>query len=184
MKQLWQTWLTNNHHFTKENSDYRRVVVLNFMLSIMIIVLSIYCLFNFIYNPESLMGYFQLGAIVLTGIVLLIFKLNNNILFASICGECVLIAVIISIMIIDHNEYYVFMWAFLVPAISYFILGRIPGSLISFGFIVVIIILLIYFPPSFSDEALEVNSLSNIIGAFLVGALVIRYYELSRADTL
>ncbi|HOJ45633.1 MAG TPA: hypothetical protein PK340_06365, partial [Bacilli bacterium] len=46
MYKWWQNWLTNNQHFTKENSDYRRIVMINVTLSLMILVLLGYGVFN------------------------------------------------------------------------------------------------------------------------------------------
>ncbi len=182
MKQWWLNWLTNNQRFTKENSDYRRIVILNVLLSLMVIILTIYPIINFIYD-EYLLAFIELGGLLLAISVLIFFKATHKIVLTSYLCEISFLFVLTVILVVEKNQEYIFMWSLLVPAISYFILGRISGTIITIGYLAFIIVFMSL--NIGNNSGLEpVHYFSNIIGSYIAVSVIIRYFEFSRMDTL
>jgi diguanylate cyclase (GGDEF)-like protein len=184
MKKFWTQWLTNNQHFTKENSDYRRVITVNFSLTILVIATLFYALFNIFYNQDYLFAGLHLASMILSSFSLIYFKKTHNLLVTSIMIEIIFVSLTSALIIIDKNTYFIFLWALLVPPVSYFVLGRRPGSYIALAYFIFFIVSLFIYPPTLSPDYLDVNSLANIIGSFVACGMVVRYYEISRMDTL
>ncbi len=184
MKKFWSRWLTNNYHFTKENSDYRRVITVNFSLTMLALGILIYAIFNLLYNQDLTLSLIQFGTAAMSIGLLIYFKKTHNLLATSILVEIIFLAMVITVIVIDQNSYFIFMWALLVPPVTYFILGRIFGSIVSSAFFIFFIVSLFVYPPTLSPDYLDVNSLANILGSFVACGLLVRYYEFSRMDTL
>jgi hypothetical protein len=53
---------------------------------------------------------------------------------------------VITVTVIDQNSYFIFMWALLVPPVTYFILGRIFGSIVSSAFFIFFIVSCVVYP--------------------------------------
>ncbi len=184
MNKFWQIWLTNNNHFSKDEANFRRVIILNFSLSIMSVFLFAYALFNLLIAPDYLMAIMQFIALALTLLLILFFKLSHQVEISSWIGELIFILVVLAAIIIDKNEYLVFAWALLIPPVSYFILGRLYGTIMSALFAGGFAVIFVLYPPAVSINHLDVFSFINVFGTFLSLALIINYYEANRAANL
>jgi len=183
-KAFWTRYLTNNNRFTKDNSDYRRIVLLNFTLIMTTIILLFYGLFNIFINADYILAAIQFGGMLIGIVIIVYFKLTNNIKITALVFAIVFLAILTSIIVVDRTDHYTMMWILLVPAISYFILGRIPGSIITALYIVFIIVLMTVISPILDGIAFDINIFINIIGVMAAVGLIIRYFELSRTESL
>jgi len=184
IKDFWTRYLTNNNRFTKDNSDYRRIVLLNFTLIMTTIILLFYGLFNIFINADYILAAIQFGGMLIGIVIIVYFKLTNNIKITALVFAIVFLAILTSIIVVDRTDHYTMMWILLVPAISYFILGRIPGSIITALYIVFIIVLMTVISPILDGIAFDINIFINIIGVMAAVGLIIRYFELSRTESL
>jgi len=184
IKDFWTRYLTNNNRFTKDNSDYRRIVLLNFTLIMTTIILLFYGLFNIFINADYILAAIQFGGMLIGIVIIVYFKLTNNIKITALVFAIVFLAILTSIIVVDRTDHYTMMWILLVPAISYFILGRIPGSIITALYTVFIIVLMTVISPILDGIAFDINIFINIIGVMAAVGLIIRYFELSRTESL
>jgi diguanylate cyclase (GGDEF)-like protein len=160
------------------------VITVNFSLTMLAVATLIYAMFNLFYNQDYPFAIVQSGASILSIGLLAYFKKTHNLMVTSILIEIIFVALVVTVMLVDKNSYFIFLWALLIPPVSYFVLGRILGSTISSLFFVFFIISLYIYPPTLTPDYLDANSLANIIGSFISCGLLVRYYEFSRMDTL
>jgi len=184
MKDFWTRYLTNNHRFTKANSDYRRVVILNFTLVLMILIMAWYGLFNLFFTHNYVFAAIQLSGMALALVVIVFFKRTNNLDVTSVLLVVLFLALLTLVILIGGQDKYMLMWALLVPAVSYFILGRVYGSIVSGIYLLFIAFFLGFIDPLLNGMAFDIGALANVVGAMIAVGLIIRYFELSRSETL
>lgn len=183
MIKWWRNWFTNNQRFTKENSDYRRIVMINATLSLMIIVLFGYGFFNiFIKNYPTAIS--ELVGCVLAIGILIYFKTTHNIKLTSLLGIILLLIALTTVILLDNDQIYIYMWTLAVPAVSLFVLGQVIGSIISIVYGIFIAMLLIFYAPIRSSIPFDIIDYINIIGPYIVTSIIIGYFELSRTTSL
>ena len=184
MRDFWTRSLTNNHRFTKANSDYRRIVLLNFALVMTTLFMLVYGLFNIIVNADYLLAAVQLAGMVIGISIIVYFKLSNNITVTSILFTSIFLIILTMIIFVDAEGDYTLMWILLVQAISYFVLGRIPGSVITGLYTLFIIAFMLWIAPAIGGPTYDINNFFNVIGSIVAVGFIIRYFEFSRTETL
>jgi diguanylate cyclase (GGDEF)-like protein len=183
MYKWWQNWLTNNQHFTKENSDYRRIVMINVTLSLMILVLLGYGVFNIV-TVDYKLAIAEFIAAIIAIALLVFFKLTHRIETTSMIGTGLLLSALTAVMLLDEQQTYIYVWALTMPAVSFFILGRIRGIIASLLFGVFTALLIIFYAPANGGPAFELFGFINLFGPYVATSVIIGYFEVSRMDSL
>ncbi len=181
MPNIWTNWLTNNGRFPRECADYRRAVMLNFSLTLLIISFLIYGLYNVALHDDYVMASTQFGGVILGSALLVYFKLTHNVNIAAPLGVGLFIACLTAFLFIDQTIEYNLVWSLIVPAVSYFILGRRAGTIISGLFALFLISFMLWIIPAIGGTRPHVDTLINLSGTYILMVIIIRYFEVSRA---
>ena len=183
MIKWWRNWFTNNQRFTKENSDYRRIVMINATLSLMIIVLFGFGIFNIVIKNYPTAISELITASIAVGI-LIYFKTTHAIKITSLLGIFLLLIALTLVILFDPHQIYIYMWTLTVPAVTFFVLGQVGGAIVSIIYSIFITLLIIFYAPVRSNVPFDIIDFINLIGPYIATTIIIGYFELSRTTSL
>ena len=182
LKDKWQKFSTNNYKFTKDNADYRRVILLNFMLCIMLIVFLIFTISNFFIFNLILMGFINLFGIFLTLIIFVIFKKTNKIFYVSVATTFTLTFVILSLLHLTNHDNYSLIWITVIPPAAFYLLGKKYGLIYTVGFFVYVFVYIIFNFKKWEANGFQMSAIFNIFIASFAIVYIIMYFEISKQE--
>lgn len=176
-------YLTNDDRFDKSDILYRKVYVLNAVLTIMIILCLVFVAIDIVIFKTYNVAIVNASAVSLSILTLAYFKKTNKYRPAAYFSVAILVICLASFFEITQNKHYAFYWLSILPPITYFLLeintARIVMG-ISTGY-------MLYFilsnSPTWGPAVFDARSFANILGASLSLILMISYYEKSRRET-
>jgi diguanylate cyclase (GGDEF)-like protein len=173
--------VTNDFYFKPDQPEYWQTYLINNILLILIPVFMFLIFLNVFVHQLLLIAVIDIIAIMFAVFLLFYFHRTNNIRRTSLFSVALYTSLLIVYIIISGPKDYAFAWIMVFPPISYFLLGRDSGRIVSIlSFIFIFMGILIFTPPWLSNE-LNILSFVNLLFAAICVTILISFSELSRA---
>lgn len=173
-------YLTNNERFDRTDILYRKVCLLNAILTIMLVacLLSVFVdtLIFKTYNAAMV----NASSVVLALCTLLYFKKTNNYKTTSFIMVAIFITYLIAFFQIVKTEHYSFFWLVILPPITFFLLELNVARIFLSSFVGYMFCFFLFNKTSWSPTEVDAQSIFNILGATLCLVFMIAYFEKSR----
>jgi len=174
--------LTNNNRFTPDDSDYRRVYLLNVILLLHIVVAVFFAVLNII------AGFYHMFAVetaagVLCIAALVFFHKTDRVNLFSWITVAVMLGMMAAIFLKNMHTNYIFIWCCVYPPVVIFLLGSRKGLAVSLAMWVYLAVFMGLSYKGWSPVEFSFISIINILSVLLSLALLLAYVELSRQET-
>lgn len=170
-------YLTNNHHFTKSHPLYRRVYLLNGILTVMLIFCSFFVavdvLFFKLYTAALVNG----AAVAFALFALLYFKRTNRYEVVAHISVLALVMGLLAFFLTTQNQHYGFVWLSIFPPITFFLLKRTAARVVTGLFGSIMLYVLFSNASSWGPSEFGLPSILNILGAGASLLFMVSYYE-------
>jgi len=177
----YQHFVTNGFHFKPDQPEYWQTYLINNILLILIPIFIFLIILNVFVHRLYLIAFIDIMAILFAMFLLFYFHRNNDIRITSLLSVILYTSLLIAYIIISGPSDYAFAWIMVFPPISYFLLGRNTGRLVTIlSFIVIFMGILVFSPPWLSND-LNLLSFINLLFAAICVTILISFSELSRA---
>ncbi|MDD4690054.1 MAG: diguanylate cyclase, partial [Eubacteriales bacterium] len=181
---MFNKYFTNNERFNKADIMYRKVYLLNAILTIMFITCLLFVFVDFILFKMYSAAMVNALSVVLALFTLLYFKKTNNYKPASYISVAILITCLIAFFHIVQNKHYAFYWLAILPPITYFLLEHKEARLVLGSFGIYMLYFVLVNKTNWSPVEFDAQSVFNILGATISLAFMIVYFEKSRKEAL
>jgi diguanylate cyclase (GGDEF)-like protein/PAS domain S-box-containing protein len=176
-------YLTNNGRLNRSDILYRKVYLLNSILSIMFILCLVFVVIDIVIFKMFTAAMVNAAAVFLILLTLIYFKKTNKYNPAAYISIAILVICLASYFDITQNNHYAFFWLSILPPITYFLLERNAARIVLGLFGSYILYFILSNRTNWSPAEFDAQSLLNILGATLSLVLIIAYYEKSRNET-
>lgn len=177
----YQQFVTNGFHFKPDQPEYWQTYLMNNILLILIPIFIFLIFLNVFIHRLYVIALIDAIAIIIAYALLAYFHKTNHVHRTSFLAVVLYSLLLIAYVLISGPQDYAFAWILVFPPISYFLLGRRLGRLITvFSFL--IIFLGIIWIQSMNDSSLfNITSLVNLIFSATCITILISFSELSRS---
>jgi diguanylate cyclase (GGDEF)-like protein len=175
-------FLMNKEQPLKYSDEYRKIVLINIFLSLLMAFLSLFIVINLIVGFYFL-ALIETVAFFILLFILLYFHKTTDIKRASYALLTVMTLFIDLFFIKVENNFYSFYFMAIVFPIAYFLLGKKEGTFFSVFYLLYHLGVIALFYDTFEAAIFNHNSLINIAGASFALIFLIYYYESSRMET-
>lgn len=179
---LIEVYLSNNHRFVKTDPLYRKVSLLNALLSIMLLNCSVFVVVDIFFFKMYTAAAINAAAVVFALAALLYFRKTNRYEPVAKVSVIILLMCLAAFFRVTQNQHYGFVWLFVFPPIAYFLLNRITARLVTGLFAAYMLYFVLTGARAWGPAAFGAPSIFNIAGAALCLVFMISYYESSRED--
>ncbi len=176
-------YLTNNGRFDGSDFLYRKVYLINAILTIMLIICLFFVVVDIVLFKMYTAAMVNAAAVFLALLTLIYFKKTNKYKPAAYISVAILVICLASFFEITQNKHYAFYWLSILPPITYFLLERNAARIVLGLFGSYMLYFILYNSTTWSPAEFDAQSLFNILGATLSLVLMIAYYEKSRKET-
>ncbi|PKM87762.1 MAG: hypothetical protein CVU85_05205 [Firmicutes bacterium HGW-Firmicutes-10] len=177
----YQHFVTNGFYFRPEEPEYWHTYLINNVLLILIPLFLFLIIMNVFVHKLFDIALIDLIAILIALFLLRYFHNTNNVRKTSVLLVVFYTSLLISYVLISGPNDYAFSWVLILPAISYFLLGRNAGRLVTGISLVLLILSFTFFSPLWPSADFSFISLVNLLFAALCITILISFSELSRA---
>lgn len=175
-------YLTNNNRFDKSDIFYRKITLLNAILTIMLITCFFFAIVDIVIFKTYIVAIGNAASVVLTLFTLLYLRKTNKYIPAAYITIAILIIFLASYFQIVQNKYYAFYWLSILPPIIYFLLERKAAKIVLSSFGGYMLYFILSNKMNWSPATFDIRSVFNILGASLSLVFMISYYEKSRKE--
>lgn len=175
-------YLTNNNRFHKTHILYRKVYVLNAILTIMLITCLFFVVFDVFLFKMYKVAIVNAAAVFFALFTLLYFKKTNKYKPAAYISVAILVIFLAAFFQIVQNKYYAFYWLAILPPITYFLLDRKSAKIILSLFGGYMLYFVLSNQMNWSPAEFNTESIFNIVGATLSIILMITCFEKNRNE--
>jgi len=175
-------YLTNNGRYDKVDALYRKVYVLNVILTIMLVICLLFVFIDIVLFRMYGAAIVNAASVVLSLLTLIYFKKTNNYKVAAYLSVAILFFILAAFFQVVQNKHYAFYWLAILPPIIYFLLGKKTARIALCIFGAYMFYFFLYNKAGWSPAEFDNQSIFNIAGATLSIVLMIAYYEKSRKE--
>jgi len=163
MKQFWNSYITNNHHFTPDNPNFQRAYLNNTMLFGLAIVFVFFTYINHYHLFLDNIFYLDIAGLSLTILNIIIFKKNNNIFFSSLISNVGLMCLVLAYAFVLGPSHYALVWFILIPFLNYFLLERFWGTVLYLIFLASNVAMFFYFKNEWTAYGFNLEDVTNLV---------------------
>lgn len=175
-------YLTNNGRFDKSDIFYRKVYLLNAMLTIMLITCLFFAIVDIFIFKTKIVAIGNAVSVSLSLSTLLYLKKTNKYKPAAYISVSILVIFLAFYFQLVQNEHYAFYWLAILPPVVYFLLERKAARIILGLFGGYMLYFILSNKMSWSPATFDTQSIFNISGATLILVFMVAYYEKSRKE--
>ena len=175
-------YLTNNGRFDKSDTLYRKVYLLNAILTIMLITCLFFVFIDIILFKMYNAAIVNIAAVFLAFFTLIYFKKTDKYKPAAYISVAILIICLVSFFGITQNKHYAFYWLSILPPITYFLLDLNSARIVLGLFGSYMLYFILSNSRNWGPAEFDAQSIFNILGATLSLVFMIAYYEKSRKE--
>lgn len=166
-----------------EDEKHLRVSLINLYL------LSSAMMYFFFGLVDALFGLFGLtwlhaAALALTLLLYRRFKKSHDTRTGAIGAFAILLCVVVTFWMLQQQQYYGFVWLFVLMPVAYILLGMYRGILVSFLLITIVALASLYFYPTWHPAPFTPASIINITAAGLFVLALLGYFEYMRSESM
>ena len=174
--------ISNNNRFQPSNAEYRRVLLLNLMLILLLLIFSIYLVINIFVSKSQEVALIDGVGVIVTLVVFLYFHKTDNIKMTSLALIVVIFAAFIFVLLIRGDEYNFLVWTLVLPSVVYILLGtRTANRIVGLYCVFMLFFMLIRF-RTWAPIEFNIQSILNIFGATFVIIMLVGSYEKGRKE--
>lgn len=174
--------LTNNNRFKPNDSDYRRVYLLNVILLLHIVIAAVYTVLSIVSG-----NYYVYAVNAATGVfcvvTLVFFHKTDRVNLFSWIAVAVMLCMAAAVIIEDMHIHYIFVWSCVYPPIVIFLLGARKGLAVSLTMWVILAAFMMLNYRNWGPVEFDLISIVNILSVLLALTLLLAYVEISRQET-
>ena len=173
-----QDFLTNNNHFPIDHPNYRRAVLLNCVIVIIIFISTVFSIMNFLIGKGPDIVVVELVAAILMCLNGYYFQKYKKLELTSLLTTVFTITYVTYLFINIGLRADFITWILILPLLFFFLLKRKTALILSLVYMLVICYLLLnkYFN---TQNDIDLRTFVNYIGAALVFNVFIFYFERS-----
>jgi diguanylate cyclase len=177
----YQHFLTNGFHFRPEEPEYWHTYLINNILLILIPVFLFLIFLNIFIHKLYVIALIDLIAILIAVFLLFYFHKTNDVRKTSLFSVAFYTTLLIAYILISGPDNYAFTWIMVLPAISYLLLGRDIGRIVTVLSIVLLILSTTLLLPLWLPADFSFVSMINLLFTAVCISILISFSELSRA---
>lgn len=166
-----------------ESIDYYRVRMVNVLLVVMMLTLAFFTLLDVLVFHLYLVAVSNMIALLVTAVLYFYFLNSLNVRVASLLTVSLLTTAVLLSIIQQAPHYYIFIWITIIPPVSFYLLGIRTGYWISGIFGLFMSVFFVYNHLNSSDETYSVESLNNLVMAYVLLVYFTANFEKSRGNT-
>jgi diguanylate cyclase len=173
--------VTNDYHFKPDAPEYWQTYLVNNILLILIPIFLFLIFLNVFVHRLYLIAIIDVIAILFAVSLLFYFHKTNNIKRTSLYSVILYTSLLIVYILISGPKDYAFTWILVFPPISYFLLGRDAGRIVTVVSFILIFVGILLFTPPWLTSGFSLISFINLLFATICVTFLISFSELSRA---
>lgn len=186
MKLNWlKQILTNNNRFSVHHTEYRRVILLNFVLIALIGTCLFFSLVGAFIVKSNLSGI----AVAVNGtaaagalVTLIIFHKTDNIKTVTLATVFIFLLTLSVFLLFSQHKNYGLYWISIFPLLVYFLLNRKTAHIITLAYSALLLVFILTSNKNWEPAPFNLSSILNICGATFGIILVVGYFEISRRE--
>ena len=183
IKKLFKKFVTNNHRFTIESPEYRKVYLLNSALAAFVVVCAYFTVANLVITRQYDIAIINLVGAIMAVITLLYFHVKENLTMSTHLAVVTHFITLAGYLLSKDIKEYSFCWFFTLPPVVFFLLGHKKGTFITLLFTLAITTGEILRHGKMDTAELSFDSFLNIFFSLLVVSLLVYNFEVSRKET-
>ncbi len=177
-----EKFFTNNGRFEKSNEAYKKVYVLNVILSFMLLICLFFVFANILIRMYSAAAV-NAAAVTFTLLILVYFKKTDNYKTTAYFAVAILILTLTSFFYFVENRNYAFYWLAILPSIVFLLLESKKAIIVVGLYCGYILFFFLFNQNNWAPAEFNTQSIINIAGATFSLVLMIAYSEKIRKDT-
>ena len=134
IKKLFKKFVTNNHRFTIESPEYRKVYLLNSALAAFVVVCAYFTVANLVITRQYDIAIINLVGAIMAVITLLYFHVKENLTMSTHLAVVTHFITLAGYLLSKDIKEYSFCWFFTLPPVVFFLLGHKKGTFITLLF--------------------------------------------------
>lgn len=176
-------WWYKEFPYTKFSEDYWRVRLIQHTLLLACLLFSILAFINVFAFDDTQLALIDSAGLVLSLVVYYGFRKTGNITLTAWLISLTVTTIMLLFLISVEGRAYSLVWATIILPFTFFLLGRLGGTLLSSITLCVCIYLVYAQVKSGVPITLSKGALLNVIEAAFVQLLLFRFYEGTRQKT-
>lgn len=177
----YHQFVTNKNHFKPDEPEYWQTYLINNILLILVPIFTFLIFLNIFVHRLFVIAVVDVIAILIAVFLLMYFHRSNNVKVTSIFSVALYTLLLIAYILISGPSDYAFAWILVFPPVSYFLLGRNIGRLVTMVSFLLIFLGILLFSPPWATNDLSFISFVNLLFAATCVTILISFFELSRA---
>lgn len=174
--------ISNNNRFQPSNEEYRRVLLLNLMLILLICVFSIYLVINIFVSKSQDVALIDGIGVFITSAIFFYFHKTDNIKMTALALIVVIFSAFILVLYIRGDKYNFLVWTLVLPSVVYILLGTKTANVIVGLYCVFMLFFMLTRFRTWAPVEFNIQSILNIFGASFVIIMLVGSYEKSRKE--
>lgn len=177
-----EKYLSNNGKLDKTDNLYRKVYLLNTVLTILLVICLLFVFFDIIFFKMYGTAILNAVSVVFALFTLIYFKKTNKYRLSAYISVVILFISLATFFHIEENKHYVFYWLAILPPITYFLLERNAARIVLGSFAVYFAYFILINKGSWTPAEFDMQSVVNLAGGTISLVLIISYFEKSRKE--
>ncbi len=177
----YQQFVTNNFHFKPDQPEYWKTYLINNILLILIPIFLFLIFLNVFIHKLYVIALIDAIAIAISVALLWYFHSTSHVERVSMFAVGMYSLLLIAYILISGPNDYSFAWILVFPPVSYFLLGRDKGRIITIVSFLIIFVSVTWIQFASDASMFSIISLVNLIFSATCITILISFSELSRA---
>ncbi|NLA87540.1 MAG: diguanylate cyclase, partial [Clostridiales bacterium] len=178
-----EKFLTNNHCFSSDHPEYRRVYLFNTITLLFFAVtvcFTVLCAIAGFYIQSAVHG----AGTVLCVIVMIVFRRTNSLKACSYALIALMTCILAVMFYACGHARYIFIWVSVFPPMVFFLLGRKKALITSVVFLSCMLVYMLLSYKNWEPGVFSPISIINIFSSAVALILLINYFETSRREAV
>lgn len=178
-----QKLLTNNHRFSPDNPEYRRVYLLNVTILYYVALTAVFSVLNAAASSNAL-TIINVSSSVLCFAVMILFHKTDKVDICSYAIIAIMLSSIIALFAFAGHMNYMFAWISVFPPMAFFLLGSKKALVVSVAMLAYLLIFMLLGYKNWQPVYFGSASMVNILASTIILIVLIGYFELSRSEAV
>lgn len=175
-------YFTNNGRFKESHPFYRRVYLLNAVLSVMLLTCLFFVIVDIILFRMYAAALINAASVFFAFLALVYFKKTDNYKLTAYFAVAILILSLTAFFYVVQNKHYALYWIVIMPPIIYFLLGNEKAGIVVGLYGGYMLFFILFNQNNWEPAEFDAESVFNIAGATLSLTFMIAYFEKSRKE--
>jgi membrane-associated HD superfamily phosphohydrolase len=175
--------LTNNHRFSPDNPEYRRVYLINIIYLFYIAVAVTFAVLNAITNSYTQTAIISAAAAVCV-VMMIYFHKTDRINVCAYIAIALMICTMLAMFTTSGPIHEMFAWIGVFPPMAFFLLGRKKALVLTVAVLACLLIFMLFNLKNWEPIFFNSRSIVNIFASVIMLIVLISYFETSRDEAV